>query len=96
MVEEAEFFEDDFAALHALGVFILVEFFSQVFLDVGAGGEGTFDGVLDGKAGLVGGEFDEFIDAFEELFGLLGGDVGLGGRFCRLGGRAGLSRSRFG
>ena len=55
LVEEAEFLEDDFAALHAFGVFIFVELVVEVLFDGGAAGEGALDLLLEGQAGFVGG-----------------------------------------
>ena len=75
-VEEAEFFEDDFALLETLGALVLVEFLFEVGFDVGAGGELALDGGFNGQAGLLRGELDEFVDQGEELPGLVGGDVG--------------------
>lgn len=81
-VEKAEFFEDDFTALHALGVFVVFKAQLEVGLDFSAGDEASLDLVMDGKAGFSGGEVEEIVDGFEKLFGLLWGDAGggLGGR----------------
>ena len=38
----------------------------------------TLDGALDGKSGLLGGEFEEFIDERKELLGLGGGNLNRG------------------
>ena len=75
-VEEAEFFEDDFAFLETLGALVLVEFLFEVAFDGGSGGELALDGGFDGQAGLLRGELDEFVYQGEELLGLVGGDVG--------------------
>ena len=76
VIEEAEFLEDDFVALQALGAFILIELFFKVLFDGVAGSELALDGALDGQTGFVGGELDEHIDQGEELAGLLGRDFG--------------------
>ncbi len=75
-VQQAEFLEYDFAALHALGALVFVELLFQIAFDGGAGGDLALDLALDGQAGLVGGEFDQLIDQREELARLLGGDLG--------------------
>jgi hypothetical protein len=88
-IEQPEFLEHNFSALQALGAFVFVEFFLEVTFNGGAGGDLALDGALDGQAGLLGGEFEQFIDEGEELFGLFGGDVsrsffrGLGGGLGR-------------
>src|ERR1017187_2565181 len=64
-VEEAELLEDDFAALEAPGAFVLIEFFFHVAFDGGAAYDLALDGALDGQAGLLRGEFEEFIDERE-------------------------------
>ena len=87
-VEQAELLEHDFVALEAFGVLVVVEFFLEVALDGGAGGELALDRALDGQPGFIGGELDELVDQRKELLGLLGGDVGRAHLACR--GRAGL------
>ena len=67
-IEEAEFLENDFAALHALGAFIFIELFAQIAFDCGPRGELALDVAFDGQAGLVGGEFfRELVNVGEEL-----------------------------
>ena len=102
---QPEFLQHDFVALHALCAFVFIEFFVEIRFHGGAGGQLTLDRALDGQAGLIRGEFDQLIDQREELFGLLGRDVGGGlGAFTAMGGtidprsrrRGGLSRPRGG
>ena len=92
-VEKTELLEHDFAALHAFGAFVLVEFLLEVGFDISAGGELALDLAGGLETGFGGGEGGELVDKGEELFGLVGGDGfgwlgrGLGGRgvFCGLG-----------
>jgi hypothetical protein len=52
-VEQAEFLEDDFAALEAFGALVLVELFFQIAFHFGAGGDLALDVALDGQPGLL-------------------------------------------
>ena len=75
-VKQAKLLEHNFVALEAFRILILIEFIFEVTLHCGAGGELALDGVLDGQPGLIGGEFDEFVDQQEKLLCLLRGDAG--------------------
>ncbi len=88
-IEQSEFLEHDLAALHALGVLVVVELLIQIAFHGGAGGEPALDLALDGQAGLLRGELEQFVDQSEELLGLFGCDVGFG---LGTGRRRGLSR----
>ena len=76
-VQQAEFLQDDFAALEAFCALILLEFLLQIAFHGCAGGDLTLDCAFDGQAGLLRGELEQFIDQREELSGLFGGDAGL-------------------
>ena len=75
-IEEAELLEDDFVALEAFCVLVVVEFFLEVALDLGAGRQLAFYCAFDGQTSLLGGEFDELVDERKKLLGLLRGDPG--------------------
>ena len=89
-VEQAELFEDQLGALHALGVLVFVELLAEIRGDFGAGDEAALDGVKRGQVGVFADELGDLVDGGEEFFRLLlGHGRGVGVLWLRLGGRLG-------
>ncbi len=97
--QKAELFERQGGAVEALAVSLLFQASLDVFGDLLAGGQLFFDGVEDGKAGVLAGKLQDVIDGAEKFLGLGLGDVMLLGGRCRCllrGGEQGKRRAASG
>ena len=71
--KQAEFLQHQFRTAQALGVFV-VHVLGEEGDDLVAAGQLAFHFMLDGQAGLLAVEFQNFIDGVEEFLGLAGSD----------------------